>query len=1561
MFNNSGNTTCTQAMRVTAWGLLALALLAAWPAHAGNDAFVSAPPVPAWAIDGPVTASRYIKAGNSDAGDRFGVRVALWGDTLVVGAHNEDSNATGVNGDQSDNSAPEAGAVYVYVHDGSDWQFQAYLKGSNSEADDNFGVAVAIQGDTLAVGASGEDSNATGVNGDQSDNSLFNPGAVYVFTRSGGVWTQEAYIKASNTDSGDGFGLDVDLDGDTLAVSAPSEDSGSPGVNGDQSDNSVNNAGAVYVFTRSGTVWTQQAYLKAVNPSAIYSFGREMALSGDTLVAGSRLESSNATGINGDPFNTLGGSSGAAYVFVRSAGVWTQEAYIKASNAGIGDNFGAALDLHGDTLAVGAVREDTAASNGGAVYLFSRTAGVWTEDDILTADLADAEDRFGEYVALHGDALIVGYPREDSAATGIGGDAGNNDAVGAGAARLYTRNAGVWQHTAYLKASNSEAGDSFGWAAAVHGDRVAIAAWDEDSDADGVGGAQSNNDALNAGAVYVFGTGGFSVGGTLHDLAPGTSVVLQNNSGDDLLLSANGAFEFPTGLPDGEGYNVSVLAQPTAPNQNCAVVNGSGTVSGGNVLNIDVFCSLIDYAIGGTITGLAAGNTVELDLNGQQQHQASGNGAFQFDDAIPDGSPYAVTVLSQPQTPPQSCAVENGVGVLAGADVNDVTVVCELASYSVGGTLHDLAPGTSVVLQNNGGDDLLLSANGVFAFATEVPHGGAYSVAVLTQPSAPNQNCAVTNASGTVSGGNVMNIDVFCSPIDYSIGGNIAGLAPGATVELDLNGQQPLLVGGNGVFQFGDAIADGSPYAVTVLTQPSAPVQNCAVQNGVGVLAGADVTDVLVDCVTLTYSIGGSVSGLAPGNDLVLQNNGGDDVLISANGPFAFPTEVLDGGLYNVSVLQQPSGPNQLCSVQNGAGAVAGAPVTDVAVVCVTVNYTIGGEISGLAAGSEVILQNNSGDDLLISANGPFVFSGGVPDGGLYNVTAPNDPSPIGQVCAVSNGSGTVNGANVTDVTVLCFTVSYALAGTVSGLASGNEFVLQNNGAHDKLIDANGVFIHSAVFHGEPYNLTVLTQPNDPNQLCTVVNGSGVMTGQVTDVEVNCETLNYSVGGSVSGLAAGAAVILQNNSGDDLLIDANGAFSFATALPDTSPYSVTVLTQPSGPNQLCTVQNGAGVLAGADVTDVQVDCVTLTYTVGGGLANLASGAEVVLQINGGEVLILSANGAFTFPTALPDGSIYFVEVLEHPEVPVQTCQLFDPVGQINGANVTNIEVICNTAPLAAPDPRDLLEDAVLVAVDVDGTLTPGVPDDDGVLANDSDAEDDALSVLNPGEFTAAGIGGLVVLEADGAFAYTPPADAFGLATVAYQIGDGIHVVDALLEITVLPVNDPPQFEVQDVAVNLFDVLNNPLVVPGFAENLVTGPANEAAQSVINTEILVLSDSQGVISGVQFDLNGDLSVQFSGAFGAALLQATVQDDGGTANGGEDTSAPRAFAVMHTDVLFADGFDGAAAADKAVNDDSPTATAAARLALRCRASERAQWLVMTPQAPTCGVIKAAGSLR
>ena len=262
-------------------------------------------------------------------------------------------------------------------------------------------------------------------------------------------------------------------------------------------------------------------------------------------------------------------------------------------------------------------------------------------------------------------------------------------------------------------------------------------------------------------------------------------------------------------------------------------------------------------------------------------------------------------------------------------------------------------------------------------------------------------------------------------------------------------------------------------------------------------------------------------------------------------------------------------------------------------------SYTVGGTASGLSG--TVVLQDNGGDNLSVTASGPFTFATSLVGGASYGVTVKTNPA--GQTCTVSNGSGTVGSANITNVAVSCASAaSYTVGGTVSGLSG--TVVLQDNGGDNLSVAANGTFtFKTALAGGAAYSVTVKTNPS--GQTCTVSNGSGTVgTANVTNVAVSCASAaSFTVGGTVSGLSG--TVVLQDNARDNLSVAANGPFTFATALAGGAAYSVTVLTNPTG--QSCTVSGGSGTVGSANVTSVAVSCTTNTGTSAADNFNRADG------------------------------------------------------------------------------------------------------------------------------------------------------------------------------------------------------------------------------------------------------------------------------------------------------------------------------------------------------------------
>ena len=321
-------------------------------------------------------------------------------------------------------------------------------------------------------------------------------------------FAQRAYVKASNTGFGDQFGYSVAAYGDTVAVGALDEDSGSDD-GGNLTDDSVEDSGAVYVFTRVNGTWRQQDFVKSPNIQRCAKFGSKLALWGDTLAVAA--ERQGDVSFCGEPDEADGRLIGAVYVFTRIGDEWfSQGPPVEASNRERDDRFGVSVALWGRTMVVGAAGEDSSgtgvneggegdnsASAAGAVYVFERNGILWEQKAYVKASNTSACDQFGKSVALWDDTLVVGAYLEDGDGVSDGPPDGcdPNTDVNSGAAYVYVRSDGEWVHEAYLKASNSGPGDNFGWSVAAYDDTVVVGAPYEDG---------ADDMLSDSGAVYVF-------------------------------------------------------------------------------------------------------------------------------------------------------------------------------------------------------------------------------------------------------------------------------------------------------------------------------------------------------------------------------------------------------------------------------------------------------------------------------------------------------------------------------------------------------------------------------------------------------------------------------------------------------------------------------------------------------------------------------------------------------------------------------------------------------------------------------------------------------------------------------------------------------------------------------------------------------------------------------------------------------------------------------------------------------------------------------------------------
>ncbi|MCI0391248.1 MAG: FG-GAP repeat protein [Acidobacteria bacterium] len=390
-------------------------------------------------IDPTFTQQQKLVGSDAAAGDLFGLSVAISGETVVVGA-SFDAGVVGI----------DQGSAYVFVRSGGVWSEQQKLEASDAAAGDLFGISVAISGETVVVGARLADGPA---GPDQ--------GSAYVFVRSGGVWSEQQKLMDSDEGIRE-FGASVAISGETAVVGTPLYDGPAGAVQG-----------LVDVFVRSGGVWTEQQKLLASDTAVHDRFGWSVAISGETVVVGAPFDADSA-----------GPNQGSVYVFVRSGGVWNEQQKLLASDAAAGDRFGNSVSISGETVVVGAPLDDElpAGVDQGSAYVFVRSGGVWsTQQKLLDLDAAGI-NKFGWSVAISGETVVVG-------AIAYSGPAGGSQ----GSVDVFVRSGGVWSTQQKLLASDAAAGDQLGFSAAISGDTVVVGAWNDDDSA-----------GADQGSAYVF-------------------------------------------------------------------------------------------------------------------------------------------------------------------------------------------------------------------------------------------------------------------------------------------------------------------------------------------------------------------------------------------------------------------------------------------------------------------------------------------------------------------------------------------------------------------------------------------------------------------------------------------------------------------------------------------------------------------------------------------------------------------------------------------------------------------------------------------------------------------------------------------------------------------------------------------------------------------------------------------------------------------------------------------------------------------------------------------------
>ena len=565
----------------------------------GNDAGM----VHVYVRSGTAWTAQQQMVSRDGAHDEFGASLSLSGNTLVVGAPS-DTNLGGL----------EAGSAYVFVRSGAAWVQQARLRASDAAPQDHFGIAVAVAGDTVVVGAPGDDTPGG-----------MDTGSAYVFVRSGTTWTEQQKLAGVGAVADENLGSAVAVSADTAVIGGPAY--------------GVTTPGAVYVFVRSGTIWSQQQRLLASNGMLGDHFGAAVSIAGDTLVAGAP-----DTGLQ----------EGTAYVFVRSGTAWSEQQALMASDTDDLSRFAAAVAVSSDTVVVGAFRHAPA----GAAYAFVRSGTVWTEQQKLLPSDGQIYDEFGSSVALLGDRALVGAAHAGAAHTG--------------AAYLFRRTGAAWTQQQRLLASDPAENDDFGGSAALSTDTAAIGAPGDDTLENRDTGSANVYREMLVSDVAATKTDGQS---TAVPGQPLTYTIVVSNAGPDAVSAAAVADPLPAALQGPSWTCVASAGSTCAP-------SGAGNIS--DVVSLAAG-GAATYVVTGTLAPAATGtltNTVTVAVpSGTHDPSPANNAATDIDiltpetdlsltktdsaDPVAPGDPFVYTLAARSNGPSNATGV-NLTDVLPG-------------------------------------------------------------------------------------------------------------------------------------------------------------------------------------------------------------------------------------------------------------------------------------------------------------------------------------------------------------------------------------------------------------------------------------------------------------------------------------------------------------------------------------------------------------------------------------------------------------------------------------------------------------------------------------------------------------------------------------------------------------------------------------------------------------------------------------------------------------------------------------------------------------------------------
>lgn len=537
--------------------------------------------------------------------------------------------------------------------------------------------------------------------------------------------------------------------------------------------------------------------------------------------------------------------------------------------------------------------------------------------------------------------------------------------------------------------------------------------------------------------------------------------------------------------------------------------------------------------------------------------------------------------------------------------------------FSIGGSVTGLGSGEQLRLMNNGADALTLTADGGFSFATRIAENGSYSITVDSQPA--GKTCSVARGTGSGLSADVSSVNVTCSVDTYTIGGSVAGLSDGATLTLQQNGGDSLVLSDNGSFTFATPVAYNGSYAVTVGAQPIG--QTCSVANGTGVAVSANVTTVSVTCSANVYSIGGSVTGLTNGAQVTLQNNGSDPLIVTADGNFTFATQVAFAGSYLVTVSTQPAG--HTCTVSSESGANVAANVTSVQVACSALS-----QYAYVLQNAGTIAQYSLDAQGMLTANTPDLIAAGIFPRAM-SIDSAN------QYAYVANMGGTI----------------YAYTIGAGGVLAGNGSITVGGNPVDVVVDRTGRYVYLAYDSSNTVSQFIIEPDGTLTPNGSIALGAGGMLrtmvahptadfvyllNQTGDIEM----LAIDAGGVLSSLGTAATQAFSRG----LAIDPAGKYFYVANSVTNTVSQLTIgndglltphSTAPSGtlPNFITVDPSGRYVyVVSSNSNDIS------QYAIGND-GSLSAIAPPVASTHGPGAINVERSGTYAYITNQADGTI----------------------------------------------------------------------------------------------------------------------------------------------------------------------------------------------------------------------------------------------------------------------------------------------------------------------------------